>query len=240
MQEDNLFATEDDIISFLNSPRARGDFGIESLLTFPYVTDQTKALACAYITRYLENRLASQTPLEPLGREIQIIAPFLEAAGYTPAIEPLTTLRNKLEARDDYRVPTASGKYASTVAVRNAIATLQLGQKAPTEVSSSHTTSSHQDSLSGTIEWYLERSQRNGLSPRCPFATVVSCPRFYQSLSLLGEAGSTKISAKHDKKLLKKWKKSPLWPVTDEQATSISGPNDGNKHFSKFCPEVSY
>lgn len=90
------------------------------------------------------------------------------------------------------------------------------------------------------IEWYLERSKTNGLSPRCPFATVESCPRFYQSLSLLGEAGSTKISEKHDKKLLKKWKKSPLWPVTDEQATSISGPDDGDKHFSKFCPEVSY
>jgi hypothetical protein len=90
------------------------------------------------------------------------------------------------------------------------------------------------------IEWYLDRSKTNGLSPRCPFATVESCPRFYQSLSLLGEAGSTKISEKHNKKLLKKWKKSPLWPVTEEQATSISGPEDGYKHFSKFCPEVSY
>ncbi len=31
-----------------------------------------------------------------------------------------------------------------------------------------------------------------------------------------------------------------LWPVTAEQTTSISGPNDTSKHFCNFCPEVSY
>lgn len=134
MKEDNLFATEEDVISFLNSPRARGDFGVESLLKFPYATDQTRALACAHITTYLEKCLRSRSPLEPLGREIQIIAPFLEAAGYTPALEPLTTLRNKLEARDDYGVPTASGKYESTVAVRHAIETLRRLRNSPAEI----------------------------------------------------------------------------------------------------------
>lgn len=90
------------------------------------------------------------------------------------------------------------------------------------------------------LQWYLEQSTSKGISPRCPFANVQSCPRFYQSLSLLGDAGSTNISEKEDKKLLKKWRKSFLWPVTDEQRTSISGPNGNVKHFWNFCPEVSY
>ncbi|MEK6552828.1 MAG: hypothetical protein AABZ54_05205 [Bacteroidota bacterium] len=88
------------------------------------------------------------------------------------------------------------------------------------------------------LQWYLEQSAFKNISPRCPFATVQSCPRFYQSLSLLGDAGSTKIPQKEDKKLLKKWKKSPFWPTTKEQATSISGYEDN--HFWNFCPEVSF
>ena len=90
------------------------------------------------------------------------------------------------------------------------------------------------------LEWYLEKSASQSVSPRCPFATVQGCPRFYQSLFLLGNAGGTKISEKEDKKILKKWKKSPLWPVTDEQETSIAGPKDDHKHFWRFCPEVSF
>jgi len=90
------------------------------------------------------------------------------------------------------------------------------------------------------LQWYLEQSTLKNTSPRCPFATVRSCPRFYQSLSLLGSAGSTKIPVKEDKKLLKKWKKSPLWPATKEQETSISGWEGNYKHFWNFCPEVSF
>lgn len=88
------------------------------------------------------------------------------------------------------------------------------------------------------LRWYLEQSTLKNTSPRCPFATVRSCPRFYESLSLLGDAGSTKIPEKEDKKLLKKWKGSPLLPATKEQATSISGYEDN--HFGNFCPEVSF
>ncbi|MGC1297295.1 MAG: hypothetical protein WA869_19880, partial [Alloacidobacterium sp.] len=75
---------------------------------------------------------------------------------------------------------------------------------------------------------------------RCPFASVDKCPRFYQSLSLLSTAGHTAIEPSTDKKLLKKWKCHDLWPVTDEQATSIMGPPGKPNIFSRFCPEVSY
>lgn len=90
------------------------------------------------------------------------------------------------------------------------------------------------------LNWYLNLSKNNKTSPRCPFASAHKCPRFYESLSLLGEAGSTKINKKEDKKLLKKWKKSILKPLTREQETIIVGPNGNYKHFNNFCPEVSF
>jgi hypothetical protein len=90
------------------------------------------------------------------------------------------------------------------------------------------------------LDWYLGISNRQKLSPRCPYASVYRCPRFYQSLSLLGDAGSTRIDSKEDSKLKESWEKTDIWPVTAEQATSISGPGDEIKHFSHFCPEVLF
>lgn len=89
------------------------------------------------------------------------------------------------------------------------------------------------------IDWYLSISTARGVTPRCPFASVERCPRYYQSLSLLGEAGSTKIPSAEDDRLKAFWEKSDLWPRTDEQATSISG-SDRSKSFSEFCPEVMH
>ena len=86
------------------------------------------------------------------------------------------------------------------------------------------------------LNWYTEISAAKGLAPRCPFASVHRCPRYYQSVSLLGRAGvTTQIEPEEDNRLLELWKRSDLWPVVDEQATSVTG-----RHFSKFCPEVSF
>jgi len=89
--------------------------------------------------------------------------------------------------------------------------------------------------------WYSAEGKRLGLkSPRCPFASVHACPRYYQSLSLMGGAGCTSIPKTEDDLLKAKWEKHPLWPATGEQATSISG-GDGEKNtYGKFCPEVAY
>ena len=90
-------------------------------------------------------------------------------------------------------------------------------------------------------EWYANLSQERGVAFRCQFATVESCPRYYQSLSLLGEAGSTKISEAEDERLLKLWKSSDLWPRTDEQATGLFGGTAGDPSiYSNFCPEVTF
>ncbi len=90
------------------------------------------------------------------------------------------------------------------------------------------------------LDWYLSIGAHQQLSPRCPYASVYRCPRFYQSLSLLGNAGSTKIDPKEDDRLKESWERTAVWPVTAEQATTISGPGEEIKHFSHFCPEVSY
>ncbi|EHP87177.1 hypothetical protein GeomeDRAFT_1516 [Geobacter metallireducens RCH3] len=90
------------------------------------------------------------------------------------------------------------------------------------------------------LDWYLSISTQQQLSPRCPYATVYHCPRYYQSLSLLGEAGSTGIAPAEDSRLKQQWEQTEVWPVTAEQATSISGPGNEVKHFMRFCPEVSY
>jgi len=88
--------------------------------------------------------------------------------------------------------------------------------------------------------WYNQSSKDKGLTGRCPFATVESCPRYYQSLSLLGDAGSTKIAPDEDARLLNYWKASDLWPKTAEYATSVSGPTGEPHLYSNFCPEVAF
>jgi hypothetical protein len=96
------------------------------------------------------------------------------------------------------------------------------------------------DYINPDIEWYISLSQNHNLPPRCPFASAYRCPRYYQSLSLLGEVKiSTSIDPEEDKRLLEKWSESDLWPITREQATSASG-SPGKYSFSNFCPEVSF
>ncbi|MBS0336460.1 MAG: GGDEF domain-containing protein [Proteobacteria bacterium] len=92
------------------------------------------------------------------------------------------------------------------------------------------------------LDWYIRISDRRDTALRCPFATVDQCPRYYQSLHLLGHAGSTKIPEKEDARLTEKWEKSDLWPRTDEYCTSLSGPKDHRypSSFSNFCPETLY
>ncbi len=90
------------------------------------------------------------------------------------------------------------------------------------------------------FEWYGSISKEKRMTSRCPFATVEVCPRYYQSLSLLPEAGFTGIPDKENAKLLKKWKSSDLWPKIDEQATSVSKSDSRLSTLSNFCPEVLY
>lgn len=95
------------------------------------------------------------------------------------------------------------------------------------------------------LDWFLDVNDRRGFSGRCPFAGVRRCPRYYQSLSLLGAAGSTQIDAEEDERLKLYWEGSDLWPRTDEYATAVHrfSDKDGTRHtehFVHFCPEVAF
>jgi hypothetical protein len=94
--------------------------------------------------------------------------------------------------------------------------------------------------INPTFDWYSGISQRMGLLPRCPFRSVYRCPRYYSSLSLMGDAGSTKIEEKEDQRLLQMWRKSELWPLTDEEHTGIAKANGEIRSLDKFCPEVLF
>ena len=89
-------------------------------------------------------------------------------------------------------------------------------------------------------KWYRDLSVTRGVDSRCPFATLESCPRYYQSVSLLGQAGSTPIETKEDRRLLGLWEKSDLWPRTNEYSTAVSGRTEDPGHFTNFCPEVAF
>jgi len=91
------------------------------------------------------------------------------------------------------------------------------------------------------LDWYKAQSRDARVFPRCPFATVERCPRFYQSISLLGESGlATAMKPDDDERLVKAWTQSDLWPRTNEHASAVMGRPDDPKHFRNFCPEVSF
>ena len=88
--------------------------------------------------------------------------------------------------------------------------------------------------------WYYGISEAKSLPLRCPFATVERCPRYYQSLSLLSKTGATKIEAKEDSRLLKKWENSEFWPKIREHETSVSHSGERLSQINNFCPEVTH
>jgi hypothetical protein len=68
------------------------------------------------------------------------------------------------------------------------------------------------------MDWYLGISSARRVTPRCPFASVERCPRYFQSIALLGYAGvSTKLPADEDERLQKYWEKLDLWPKTGKE-----------------------
>lgn len=90
------------------------------------------------------------------------------------------------------------------------------------------------------LEWCSSISERKGMNTRCPHATVHHCHRYFESVSLLSDQGiTTKMPAVLHDQVLKKWENHELWPVTGEDATSISGGATPNC-FSNFCPEVAF
>ena len=91
------------------------------------------------------------------------------------------------------------------------------------------------------LHWCSEISATKRVPTRCPFASVHRCPRYFTSTSLLGEAGvATPLDPQEDQRLLERWKRSDLWPVTAEQESGVGGRPGKPSVFYNFCPEVSF
>ncbi|GAB7550404.1 hypothetical protein [Cupriavidus sp. 8B] len=90
-------------------------------------------------------------------------------------------------------------------------------------------------------QWNKSISAERSVAIRCPLANVHKCPRYYESLSLLGGAGiTTSIAKDKDQALLDYWKNSEYWSVVEEHATSITSRNNEHSGFHNFCPEISF
>ncbi len=91
------------------------------------------------------------------------------------------------------------------------------------------------------IEWYRSISKKNGTTPRCPFAAVGKCPRYFQSISLLGQIGTnTPLDPKTDRRLKRLWERTDFWPKVAEHEASVWETDGKPKAYNHFCPEVVY
>jgi len=91
------------------------------------------------------------------------------------------------------------------------------------------------------LKWYTKISSERNVSPRCPLASVHRCPRYYQSIALLGFVGvTTSMEPEEDHRVLENWRRSDLWPASNERAAQVIGPEGKPLHFLNFCPEVSF
>ena len=91
------------------------------------------------------------------------------------------------------------------------------------------------------LDWHTQISKANSTPPRCPYANVHRCSRYYSSLYLLGKAGiATEIEPDKVKELDKLWENSDLLPVVAEHDTGITSCDDKKSGFYNFCPEVSF
>ena len=91
------------------------------------------------------------------------------------------------------------------------------------------------------LEWYADLSEQKIVQPRCPYANVHRCYRYFVSLYLLGNENiTTKMKSDKIKELESLWKNSDLIPAVVEHDTGISISGDKKTGFSNFCPEISF
>jgi hypothetical protein len=89
------------------------------------------------------------------------------------------------------------------------------------------------------LTWYTSISKERGVSPRCPFASLSRCPRYFFSASLSKHAGTTGLSKEEEGKFERRWRASEFWSQSPETETSVSG-SDNVKSLTRFCPEYIF
>ena len=91
----------------------------------------------------------------------------------------------------------------------------------------------------GDVDWYSGESRRQGIPPRCPFASVELCPRYFDSVEFLGRIEvTTSLPAADLERLDKKWH-SWMPPLVEQQQSSLRS-EDGLRFVSGICPEIGF
>jgi hypothetical protein len=94
--------------------------------------------------------------------------------------------------------------------------------------------------INATLEWYKSVSAQYNLTPRCPFANIYKCPKYFDSLYLLEGTGTTSINEQDIKELDKYWEGKKLKFGLKEEKPGISKSNDKFSCLTNFCPEVTF
>lgn len=89
--------------------------------------------------------------------------------------------------------------------------------------------------------WYRSKSIEADAPLSCPYANVHKCPRYYESIYMLGKVGIiTSIGTSKKEELDVLWEESGLSPVISEDGTGIGWSDGKLSSISNFCPEVSF
>ena len=93
--------------------------------------------------------------------------------------------------------------------------------------------------INPTLEWYKSISARYNLTPRCPFANIYKCPKYYDSLYLLEGTGATSIADQDIKELNRYWEERKLKFALKEEMPGIAKKNNEFSYLTNYCPEVT-
>lgn len=96
------------------------------------------------------------------------------------------------------------------------------------------------DSINPTIEWYKSISAKYNLTPRCPFANIYKCPKYYDSLYCLEGTGATSMTDQDIEELNKYWKEKKLKFGLKEEMPGVARNVDEFSFLTNFCPEVTF
>lgn len=94
--------------------------------------------------------------------------------------------------------------------------------------------------INPTLEWYKSISAKYNLPPRCPFANIYKCPKYFDSLCNLEGTGATSMNEQDIKELDKYWEGKKLKFGLKEEVSGIARKNDKFSFLANFCPEVTF
>jgi len=76
--------------------------------------------------------------------------------------------------------------------------------------------------INPTLKWYKSISAKYNLPPRCPFANIYKCPKYFDSLCNLEGTGATSMNEQDIKELDKYWEEKKLKFGLKEEVSHIA------------------